>query len=116
MDSAVKTAQELGFAEADPTLDLEGWDAAAKTAILANFFLGADIDPLQVERRGIADLTAGRGRPGRGRRHERLKLICRAWKENGAVRAEVGRGELSRPTIASPLSAARAPPCAWKPT
>ena len=37
--SAVATAQRLGFAEADPALDLEGWDAAAKTAILANFFL-----------------------------------------------------------------------------
>ena len=46
MASAVQTAQELGFAEADPSLDLEGWDAAAKTAILANVFLDAGIDPL----------------------------------------------------------------------
>jgi len=59
MASAVKTAQELGFAEADPALDIEGWDAAAKTAILANVFMGANITPLQVERQGISDLTAG---------------------------------------------------------
>jgi homoserine dehydrogenase len=88
MDSAIKTAQELGFAEADPSLDLEGWDAAAKIAILANVFLGADIDPLQVERQGIRSLTpeiASRvvfeGR--------RLKLVCRAWREGGKVRADV---------------------------
>ncbi len=41
-----KPPSALGFAEADPSLDLDGWDAAAKTAILANYFLGADIDPL----------------------------------------------------------------------
>jgi homoserine dehydrogenase len=88
MESAVKTAQRLGFAEADPSLDLEGWDAAAKTAILANVFLDANIDPLQVERQGIRSLTpeiASRvvfeGR--------RLKLVCRAWREGGKVRAEV---------------------------
>ena len=77
MAGAVKTAQELGFAEADPALDLEGWDAAAKTAILANVFLDAGITPLQVERRGIGDLTstAVKKAAASGRR---WKLICRA--------------------------------------
>jgi len=93
LDSAVKTAQRLGFAEADPSLDLEGWDAAAKTAILANVFLGADIDPLQVERRGIGDLAAEAASRvmAAGRR---LKLICRAELENGKVRAQVGPEEV----------------------
>ncbi|TFG74058.1 MAG: homoserine dehydrogenase, partial [Chrysiogenales bacterium] len=93
MDSAIKTAQELGFAEADPSLDLEGWDAAAKIAILANVFLDADIDPLQVERRGIGDLAAedASGVMAAGRR---LKLICRAELENGKVRAQVGLEEV----------------------
>jgi homoserine dehydrogenase len=88
MDSAVKTAQRLGFAEADPSLDLDGWDAAAKTAILANFFLGAGIDPLRVKRQGIRSLAPGAaaGAVAAGRR---LKLLCRAWKEGGEVRAEV---------------------------
>jgi homoserine dehydrogenase len=94
MDSAIKTAQELGFAEADPALDLEGWDAAAKTAILANVFLGADINPLQVERRGITDLTASEA--ARALKNGRcLKLICRAWAEGGVVRARVGVEEIS---------------------
>jgi homoserine dehydrogenase len=89
MASAIKTAQELGFAEADPALDLEGWDAAAKTAILANVFLEADIDPLQVESRGIMDLTSAAvtEAAAAGRR---LKLICRAELRNGKVLAKVG--------------------------
>jgi homoserine dehydrogenase len=88
MESAVRTAQRLGFAEADPALDLDGWDAATKTAILANYFLDAGIDPLRVERQGIRHLT-----PESAARAvfegKRLKLICRAWREGGAVRAEV---------------------------
>jgi homoserine dehydrogenase len=93
IEAAVRTAQRLGFAEADPSLDLEGWDAAAKTAILANFFLQADIDPLRVERRGIAGLGAAdvARAAAAGRR---LKLVCRAWRENGAVRATVAPEEV----------------------
>jgi homoserine dehydrogenase len=93
MERAVRTAQELGFAEADPALDIDGWDAAAKTAILANFYLDAAIDPLRVERRGIADLTpadAARAMAA-GRR---LKLVCRAWSEDGTVRAAVAPEEV----------------------
>ena len=93
MNSAIKTAQELGFAEADPALDIDGWDAAAKTAILANFFLGADTDPLRVERRGIADLTPADAARAMAA-GKRLKLVCRAWTEDGAVRAVVGPEEV----------------------
>ena len=94
MDGAVKIAQEMGFAEADPAMDIEGWDAAAKISILANFFMGADITPLQVERRGISGLTtaAASATVAAGRR---LKLICRAGIENGSVRARVGLEEIS---------------------
>jgi homoserine dehydrogenase len=88
MASAVATAQRLGFAEADPGLDLDGWDSAAKTAILANFFLDAGIDPLQVERRGIRELTP-KAAAKAAAAGKRLKLICRGWREGGRVRAEV---------------------------
>lgn len=88
MDAAVRTAQRLGFAEADPSLDLDGWDSAAKTAILANVFLDAGIDPLRIERQGIRSQT-----PEAVARAvfegKRLKLLCRAWREGGRVRAEV---------------------------
>jgi homoserine dehydrogenase len=89
MASAVETALRLGFAESDPALDLEGWDAAAKTAILANFFLGAGMDPTKVERQGIMNLGAADvARAAAAGRQ--MKLVCRAWMENGTVRASVG--------------------------
>jgi homoserine dehydrogenase len=93
MDRAIKTAQELGFAEADPALDIEGWDAAAKIAILANVFLDADITPLQVERRGIAGLNPASVAKAIAS-GLRWKLICRAELENGSVRAKVGLEEI----------------------
>lgn len=89
MEAAVRTAQRLGFAEADPALDLEGWDAAAKIAILANVFLAAGIDPLRVERRGISGLTAAAAARAVAA-GQRWKLVCRAGFENGKARASVG--------------------------
>jgi homoserine dehydrogenase len=88
MESAVATAQRLGFAEADPGLDLDGWDSAAKTAILANFFLGADIDPVRIAPQGIGGLRQADAARAVAA-GKRLKLLCRAWKEDGNVRAEV---------------------------
>ena len=58
-DEALAAAQEKGYAEADPTGDVEGWDAAAKALILANRVLGADLELADVVRKGISDLSAG---------------------------------------------------------
>ncbi len=54
---ALKTAQELGYAETDPTADVEGWDAAAKAAIVANTMLGGDLRIGDVDREGITQIT-----------------------------------------------------------
>lgn len=50
---ALKEAQELGYAEADPTLDVNGWDAAHKAILLATLSYGFSIDPKHVYVRGI---------------------------------------------------------------
>ncbi len=55
---ALKAAQRLGYAEADPSGDVEGWDAAAKAVILANTLMGGDLGIQQVEREGITGITA----------------------------------------------------------
>ncbi|MEW6723958.1 MAG: homoserine dehydrogenase [Bacillota bacterium] len=55
--AALAEARARGIAEADPRLDVEGWDTAAKTLILANAILGAGLTLDQVRREGIADLT-----------------------------------------------------------
>jgi homoserine dehydrogenase len=54
---AVKEAQALGIAEADPRNDLDGWDAAVKGCALANALMGASVRPRQVRRRGISDVA-----------------------------------------------------------
>ncbi len=50
---ALKKAQELGYAEADPTADVEGIDACRKTAILADLSFGANMDPMKIPTTGI---------------------------------------------------------------
>jgi homoserine dehydrogenase len=56
-DHAVTEAQRLGFAEADPTADVEGYDAAAKCAILASVAFGARVVADDVYREGISKVT-----------------------------------------------------------
>jgi homoserine dehydrogenase len=53
---ALAEAQRLGFAEADPTMDVDGTDAAQKLAILAHLAFGARIAWQQIPRTGIHDL------------------------------------------------------------
>jgi homoserine dehydrogenase len=54
---ALKEAQELGYAEADPTLDIEGYDAAGKIVILANEILHWDLTIDDVKINGISKIT-----------------------------------------------------------
>jgi homoserine dehydrogenase len=54
---ALAEAQRLGFAEADPTADVEGYDAAAKAAIMASIAFGARVVAGDVYREGITEIT-----------------------------------------------------------
>jgi homoserine dehydrogenase len=55
---ALAEAQSLGYAERDPTADVEGWDAAAKAAIIATVAFGAQVVAGDVYREGISGVTA----------------------------------------------------------
>lgn len=57
-EEALKEAQELGYAEADPTLDVNGWDAAHKAILLATLAYGFTITPEDVYVRGIEMVRA----------------------------------------------------------
>ena len=57
-DTALKQAQEKGYAEADPTADVEGFDACRKICILASLAFGRHIVPAQVPTQGITRVTA----------------------------------------------------------
>ncbi len=56
-DECLKEAQRLGYAEADPTFDVEGHDTAQKLAILASLAFGTRIDPDAVYVEGISSIT-----------------------------------------------------------
>ncbi|RKN18022.1 homoserine dehydrogenase [Micromonospora musae] len=55
---ALEEATELGYAEADPTADVEGFDAAAKAAILASLAFHTRVNAADVHREGITEVTA----------------------------------------------------------
>lgn len=55
---ALQEAQDLGYAEADPTADVEGFDAAAKAAILASLAFHSRVTASDVHREGISEVTA----------------------------------------------------------
>ncbi len=55
-DEVVREAQRLGYAEADPTMDVDGTDAAQKLAILAHLAFGATVDWSEIPRVGIDGL------------------------------------------------------------
>jgi homoserine dehydrogenase len=85
--------QAAGIAEADASLDVDGWDAAAKTAALANVLMGAGLTPQTVRRTGIGSLTGAdvRAAVARGRR---IKLVSRVESRGGEVTASVQPEEL----------------------
>jgi len=54
---ALSTAQKLGYAEREPSMDIDGFDTACKTVILANWILNQKITLKDVDRTGIRDVT-----------------------------------------------------------
>jgi homoserine dehydrogenase len=91
---ALARMQAEGIAESDPSLDLDGWDAAAKTAALANVLMDARLTPHAVERTGIGERTSALARHARkcGRR---LRLVASASRRaDGSVLATVAPVEL----------------------
>jgi len=76
---ALRRAQELGYAEANPAADIDGTDARAKAAILANLLLDAPLTPDDVECTGIRDLT--------GRDIEEARAAGQVWKLVAGVEA-----------------------------
>jgi homoserine dehydrogenase len=88
-DEALKKTQALGVAETDATHDIDGWDAAVKTAALITVLMDVPIRPDQIAREGIRDLTLQAVRNAK-RDGWPFKLVCRARrKSNGEIEASV---------------------------
>lgn len=88
-EDALKKAQELGYAEADPTGDVEGLDALGKVVILTNVVLGKNIGWQDVERKGITGISKEDIKKAK-EEGMRWKLIGSAEIQvNGRVKAKV---------------------------
>ncbi|MFC1726349.1 homoserine dehydrogenase [candidate division KSB1 bacterium] len=87
-NAALKKAQELGYAEAVPDADVEGWDALAKATILANVVFDAGLKPDDIPCRGITKITAGDIENAK-KEGKRYKLLAKVSNEGGVVKAEV---------------------------
>jgi homoserine dehydrogenase len=84
----LKDAQAKGFAEADPTGDVEGLDAANKLTLLIAAAFGSYVDPDSIEREGITRVTA-QDISRAGEQNCKIKLIASAEKVGDSVKASV---------------------------
>ncbi len=87
-EEALKEAQELGYAEADPTSDVEGYDARYKIVILSNYVMSAPLTVEEVSCKGITDITLKDIEEARAE-GKRWKLLAKARKEGGEVIASI---------------------------
>ena len=87
-DESLKKAQELGIAETDGTHDIDGWDAAVKTAALITVLMDVTVKLDQIQREGIRDLTPQAVRTAR-RDGWPFKLVCRARRTANGIEAAV---------------------------
>jgi homoserine dehydrogenase len=92
-EPALARMQADGVTEADPSLDVDGWDAAAKAAALANVLLDAGITPQAVPRQELTAAAAGGARAARARGH-RLKVVASGRREGTRVTTAVKLEEL----------------------
>ena len=87
-EKALKEAQELGYAEADPTSDVEGYDARYKIAILANHVMNEPLKVEDVSCTGITNITLKEIEEAK-KEGKRWKLLAKAHKENGTLKASI---------------------------
>ncbi|MGB6333965.1 MAG: homoserine dehydrogenase [Candidatus Sulfotelmatobacter sp.] len=87
-DESVRKAQALGVAETDATHDIDGWDAAVKTAALITVLMDVPVRLEDIHREGIRELTSNAVRNGR-RDGWPFKLVCRAQRVGDGVKASV---------------------------
>jgi homoserine dehydrogenase len=87
-EEALKEAQQLGYAEADPTSDVEGYDARYKVVILANYIMGVPLKVEDVPCKGITGITLKEIKEAKDE-GKRWKLLAKIKKENDRIVASV---------------------------
>ena len=88
LQDGIEQARRIGVTEADASYDIDGWDAAAKTAALANVLMDARVTPLDVDRRGIGRLTPEKLAELKGQ-GKTIRLVSRARATATGVKLRV---------------------------
>jgi len=88
-DDAIREAQKRGIVEADPSLDIDGWDASAKITALANVLMDARMNPKMVDRMGIRDISLDDVTKA-SFDGVKMKLVARASRDGSQVKLKVG--------------------------
>jgi homoserine dehydrogenase len=103
-EEGVKTAQDLGVTETDPSHDVDGWDATMKVCAIARVILKIPLLPAAVRREGIRDLTAALLQRARAE-GKPYKLVARGRvNEDGSLTASVRPEQVS---TSEPLGSVR---------
>ncbi len=87
-DAAFAVADQKGYLEADPSADIDGYDAQAKLAILANIIFNRSLKPTDIKCNGIADITSDDIEQAKSQ-GKRWKLIASLSIEDDGIVAEV---------------------------
>lgn len=87
-NEALKEAQECGIAEADPSLDVLGYDTAGKIIILSNVLMNTDLKLNDLEIKGITEVDLSELKLAKYK-NKKMKLIGKVEKENHIIKAYV---------------------------
>ena len=103
-EEAVEEGRRQGFVEADPSMDIDGWDAAAKLTALMNVLMDVEITPDQINRTGISGITKA-DIDAASRQGKRIKLICRGRMVDGKPEGTVRPTLVNRDTLPAIMDA-----------
>jgi homoserine dehydrogenase len=103
LGAALAEMQRAGIAEADASLDVDGWDAAAKTAVLINVLMGGAVTPHAIDRTGIGGLS-GAAVQGALARNRRVRLVASACLRDGQPIGRVAPEELPATDLLATLT------------
>ncbi|MBR5740317.1 MAG: homoserine dehydrogenase [Firmicutes bacterium] len=81
-EDAVEEGRRQGFVEADPSMDLDGWDASAKLTALMNVLMDVSITPLDISRTGIGGITQ-KNLEDAAAQGKKIKLLCHGSMVDG---------------------------------
>lgn len=81
-EDAVEEGRRQGFVEADPSMDIDGWDASAKLTALMNVLMDVHITPMDIDRTGIGEITKS-DIESAAAQGKRIKLLCHGRMEDG---------------------------------